>query len=281
MQVKRVLWFSVLIVFIWFTLACRTIDTLALLRSTTTPSAPRATRTPNRAATRAALANQSENSGEPTIMVAVTEPPVENTEPPAQPQNSEANAPPPTRAPTRRPAAPRATAPPQPTAVPPSPTSQFAYKIQESRCGPNVRTYIEGYVYEGSAAKNDVLVRISQGPDGQPDPNDDFRTGSDPRKGYYFQNIDVNAPHEGTWYLWVMDPTTMQRISEIAIVKTDAQRVEDSENSAGSCQSATVIFSTGGPRQPARTSVPTRTGTPSTGGENPTPTPTQDTHNDS
>lgn len=281
MRVKRIIWLGGLVVLVWFTLACRTIDTLALLRSTVTPSAPRAVRTPNRAATRAALANETDESASPTIMVAVTEPPAEPTQPPAQPQNTESNPPPPARAPTKRAAAPKPTARPPNTAVPPTPTSQYTYKIQESRCGPNVRTYIEGYVYDGSAPKNDVLVRISQGPDGQPDPNDDFRTGSDPRKGYFFQNIDVNAPHQGLWYLWVIDPATMQRISEIAIVKTDAQRVEDTENSAGSCQSATVIFSTGGPRAPARTSVPTRTGTPSTGGGNPTPTPTQDTLNDS
>lgn len=129
--------------------------------------------------------------------------------------------------------------------------------------------------------KNDLLVRISQGPDGQPDPNDDYRTGFDPkRKGYYYQNIDSNAPHDGTWYLWVIDPTTMQRISEIAIVKTDKERVEDSGNSSGSCQSATVNFATGAFRPTTRPTTPPATENPNaTPGA--TPSPTQDTGNDS
>jgi hypothetical protein len=135
-------------------------------------------------------------------------------------------------------------------------------------------------VYENSIGKNGVLVRISQGPDGQPDPNDDYRTGTDKnRNGYYFQNIDVNAPHGGLWYLWVLDPTTMQRISEIAIVKTDPQRVEDTSNSAGSCQSATVTFSNTGPRPVIPTLTPRPGRTP--GSTTPEPTPTHDPLNDS
>jgi hypothetical protein len=122
-----------------------------------------------------------------------------------------------------------------------------------------VRTYIEGFIYENGALKNDLLVRISQGPDGQPDPNDDFRTGSDPRRGYYFHNINANAPHGGIWYIWVIDPATMQRISTIAIVETHSERVEDSDSSSGSCQSATVSFSNQGPRGLVRTRVPTPT----------------------
>jgi hypothetical protein len=157
--------------------------------------------------------------------------------------------------------------------------------VSESRCGPNVQTYIEGYVYENGAAKNGVLVRISQGPDGQPDPNDDYRTGTDSAKpGYYIQNIDVHAPRGGLWYVWVVDLTNLQRISTIATVKTDAQRVEDTETSSGSCQSATVNFSNSGPVAPTRTRTPTRTpqgsrtptttGTPATATPTPTPTAT-------
>jgi hypothetical protein len=130
-----------------------------------------------------------------------------------------------------------------------------------------------------NVGKIDLLVRISQGPDGQPDPNDDYRTGTDPRrKGYYYHNIDANAPHDGTWYLWVIDPTTQQRISDIAIVKTDKERVEDSGNSAGSCQSATVNFTSAPPPPTARP-----TNTPRSGGNDatPRPSPTQDQLDDS
>jgi hypothetical protein len=152
----------------------------------------------------------------------------------------------------------------------------YPYRIKDSRCGPNVRTFIEGIVYEGSVGKNDLLVRISQGPDGLPDPNDDYRTGTDTKKpkGYYFQNINIGAPHGGTWYLWVIDPATGQRISEIAIVKTDSERVEDSGNSSGSCQSATVNF-TSQPAAPVR--PPTRTPLP----DEPDEEPTQDLGDDS
>lgn len=255
-----------------FALACRTVDTIALLRSTATPL-PRPTRTATRRITRAAENNPAAN-GTATAIVAVTDTPAPATAaaPAAAPRTQA-----PTRVPTRA-ATPRPTSLPAKTLPPPSPTSPYIYKIQESRCGPNVRTYIEGYVYEGYTPKNGVLIRISQGPDGQPDPNDDYLTGSDPRKGYFFQNIDANAPHGGTWYLWVMDPNTKQRISDIEIVKTDPQRIEDTENNPGSCQSATVTFSTSGPRPSLRTATPSATRDPNA---SPTPTPTQDILNDS
>ncbi len=275
MQVRKTIWVASLMLVLWIMLACRTLDTLALLRSTVTPSAPRATRTPKRIA----QADLQTSGASPTFIVAVTDPPEEPVEPEPPTEPPQAN---PASAPTRRPV-PQATARPPNTPVPPTPTSPYLYKIQESRCGPNVRTYIEGFVYENNVPKNGVIVRISQGPDGQPDPNDDFLTGSDPRKGYYFHNIDANAPHGGTWYLWVMDANAQQRLSEIAIVKTDPERVEDTENSSGSCQSAKVIFSTTGPCPACRTATPTRTRVPGTPGtpENPTQTPTQDLLNDS
>lgn len=247
-----------------FTLACRTADTIAQLRASPAATRARATRAATRVPTR--VSKQPTTIGEelPTEITAVTDlPPTPSNPQPRQPPTQASKS----AAPTRKPPAP----------PPSSPVSRFKYLIQESRCSPNVRTFIEGFVYENNVPKNDVLVRISQGPDGQPDPNDDYRTGTDPRKGYFFQNIDSNAPRAGTWYLWVIDPGTQQRISEIAIVKTDAQRVEDNENSSGSCQSAQLKFSTSGPvTNPAPTGTPSRTPNPDA-----QPTPTQDPLNDS
>jgi hypothetical protein len=271
MQSNRFFWLALIVSLIVFVLACQTAQTISNLLPQ--PSArTSARRTATREPTEVALEQQAQ---EPTAIIAITDvpPPTEIPTPIPQPTQ-----PPP---PTNRPAAPQPTQPPADTPIPVPTTPSYTYKIQESRCGPNVRTYIEGFVYEGSIGKNDVLVRISQGPDGGPDPNDDYRTGSDPRrKGYYYQNVDSNAPHGGTWYLWVIDPTTQQRISEIAIVKTDPERVEDSGTSAGSCQSATVNFSTGGPGSGPR---PTNTPRPTTGGNNnnATPTNTRDLGDDS
>ena len=85
-----------------------------------------------------------------------------------------------------------------------TPTPDFYYKVSFSNCGPNrYQTFIEGTVYENSVPKNGVLVRISQGPDGDPDPNQDDLTGNhrdlagSRRNGYFFQAIDVNRPHSG------------------------------------------------------------------------------------
>ena len=276
MNFKRLTFFILFAALLTFTLACRTAETIAQLRTAPTVTRPRATRAPTRVPTRISKQSETQNDASPTAIIAVTDVPPPPTNAPAPKPAQPTPAPKPV-VPTKKPAAPPPAKPTNPPPPPASPTSQYKYRIQESRCGPNVRTYIEGYVYENNQPKNDVLVRISQGPDGGPDPNDDYRTGTDPRKGYFFQNINIGAPHGGTWYLWVMDPGTQQRISEIAIVKTDSQRVEDSENSSGSCQSATIKFSTSGPAAPpARTAAPTRTTNP-----NAQPTPTQDPLNDS
>lgn len=270
---------------ILFILACRTAQTIAELRPDPTNTRPRPTRTGTRRLTR--IANEGKNAAvTPTAIVAATDAPPPPTDAPAQPTDEQPQA---TRASTKRPATarPQATQRPTNTPVPPPTVPQFPYRIKESRCGPNVRTFIEGFVYEGSVGKNDLLVRISQGPDGQPDPNDDFRTGSDSSKGkgYYFQNINIGAPHGGTWYIWVIDPATMKRISDIAIVKTDSERVEDNGTSSGSCQSAKVDFTTQPPPatpRPTNTRQPGNTPQPTTG-TNPTPQPsaTQDPLNDS
>lgn len=277
MLTKKFPQFAFILTIILLTLACRTADAIAQLYPAPANNRPHATRTSTRRPTRAALEPQNGNSAPPTL-VPETDVPAPPTDAPP-PRATANNKPPATRAPTNRPVAHPTTRPPN-TPVPPSPTSQYVYRVQESRCGPNVRTYIEGYVYEGSVGKNGLLVRISQGPDGQPDPNDDYKTGTDTkRKGYYYQNIDSNAPHDGTWYLWVIDPATQQRISEIAIVKTDKTRVEDSGNSSGSCQSATVNFSTQGPRPTTRPSnTPPATRDPNAA---PTPSPTHDPLDDS
>lgn len=273
MRSKRFIWSSLLLSVVILVLACRTVDTLAQLRPGAANNRIRATRTATKRPTRVANSAQP-NDATPTAIVAVTDVPSPPTDAPAAAEPTQPKSQP-ARPPTNRSAA-RPTERPPDTPVPPPPTPAYPYRIRESRCGPNVRTYIEGYVYEGSVGKNGLLVRISQGPDGQPDPNDDYKTGTDTkRKGYYYQNIDSNNPHAGTWYLWVIDPATMQRISEIAIVKTDGQRVEDSGNSAGSCQSATVSFTT---QPPPATPRPTATRNPNSGAQ---PTPTRDNLNDS
>lgn len=128
----------------------------------------------------------------------------------------------------------RALAPPK---VVPTPTPSFEYHVKSSWCGPNWQTFVEGTVSQNQSAKSGLLVRIAINPDGTP-VWDDYKTGTDPTKpGGYTQIIDANAPHGGLWYLWVVDPQTKQRISDIATVKTDPQRVEET-----SCQSATVDF---------------------------------------
>ncbi len=142
--------------------------------------------------------------------------------------------PPVTRAPVRAPTKTRT-----PTQIPATPTPSYLYHVNFSWCGPNWQTFVEGTVSQDSQPKNGLLVRISMGPDGLPGPGNDYRTGTDPAKpGGYTQIIDANAPHEGTWYLWVVDPQTKNRVSDIAIVKTDPKHVEEK-----SCQSATVNFS--------------------------------------
>lgn len=258
---------GLLIVVLAFALACRTIDLVSQARPDPTRTRPRPTSVAARATrTKVVVEAQIEPPTQEPQQIP-TDPPPPTSEPQQQPQ------------PTNRPQQPpRPTV--RPTDAPPAatPTPSFPFQVSESRCGPNVKTYIEGTIKENNVLKNGVLVRISQGPDGQPDPNEDFKTGNDPKNGYYIQNIDVNAPHEGTWYVWVIDPTTMQRISAIATVKTDAQRVEDSGNSSGSCQSATVNFTNQAPPPVQRTPTPSATTDPNGG---PTLTPTQDTGNDS
>jgi len=261
---------ALLLLLFVFALACRTTELVAQSRPTSTNTRPRPTRTE----TRKPRASRTQVVVEAQV-IPVTNTPAPNAAAPTdKPRATNAPNTPVPKNPTKPPA----TARPTNTQPAPTPTSQFLYQVTESRCGPNVRTYIEGTITENNTPKNDLLVRISQGPDGQPDPNDDFRTGSDPRKGYYFHNINVGAPHGGTWYIWVIDPATQQRISAIAIVKTDSERVEDSGTSAGSCQSATVNFSNKAPSPAPRTPTPSRTLDPNAG---PTPTKTQDPGNDS
>src|SRR5581483_11693024 len=103
--VRKTIWVASLMLVLWIMLACRTLDTLALLRSTVTPSAPRATRTPKRIA----QADLQTSGASPTFIVAVTDPPEEPVEPEPPTEPPQAN---PASAPTRRPV-------PQATARPP------------------------------------------------------------------------------------------------------------------------------------------------------------------
>lgn len=260
--------FVVIILIAGLALACRTADTLAQLVPARPTAVPEVTDVVKRAPTaRKHVAEKIPTT--PTEIVAATEEPATPEPPTVEPPT---DVPPPTDPPpTNRPPPPpkpAPTNPPPPTAVPPP---QYPYRVLESRCGPNVVTFIEGYVYDHGTPQNGMLVRISQGPDGQPDPNPDYRTGTDPRAGYYFQDIDSHAPHGGLWYLWVINPATNQRVSEISIVKTDPKRVEDTDSNPGSCQSATVNFTNDAPVVDNNPDA------------NPTagPTPTSDTLNDS
>lgn len=292
---RTIVWLTVVV---GLTLACQTATLVAKLRSTPTPIAQTyPSKSPTR---RVPIARRVTRATEeltplslnfpptefdriPTIAVSTPVIPIEPepTEPP-----SSSPAPRPTRAVTTRP-----TQVAQAAAQLPPPTPAFRFQVIESRCGPNVRTFIEGTIIENGIPKNGLFVRISQGPDGAPDPNDDYHTGTDPRPGYYFENIDANAPHGGLWYLWVVDPKTHERISTIAIVKTDPKRVEDTDDSPGSCQSALVNFGDqkgaavtfgGGTgalviptRGPTPTIDPNATPTPVGGLSTPTPWPTR------
>lgn len=127
---------------------------------------------------------------------------------------------------------------PTPTKIPPTPTPSYQYKVSFSWCGPNWLTFVEGTVTQSQTANNGLSVRIALDPDGSAIVKD-YKVGTDPTKpGGYTQIIDANAPHGGLWYLWVVDSQTNKRISDIAIVKTDAKRIDEV-----SCQSANVNFS--------------------------------------
>lgn len=105
-----------------------------------------------------------------------------------------------------------------PAKIAPKPTPSFEYHVKFAWCGPNWQTFVEGTVSQNQVPKNGLGVRIALDPDGTPAWND-YKSGTDPTKpGGYTQIIDANAPHIGLWYLWVVDPQTNQRISDIATV---------------------------------------------------------------
>ncbi len=171
----------------------------------------------------------------------------------------------------------------------PQPTPEFRYLVKNPYCGPNWKTFVEGTVTEGGEPVDGLLARISTNMGGDPAWTD-YKTGTDPEKpGGYTQIIDANRPHEGLWYVWLVDPDTNRRISEIATIKTDRVRVEDTDKSPGSCQSATIDFSSNyaatpteepyvteapdASHTPSRTATRTRTGTPYTSTPTRTRTP--------
>jgi hypothetical protein len=162
----------------------------------------------------------------------------------------------------------------------PQPTPEFRYQVVNPYCGPNWKTFVEGTITEGGEPMDGLLVRISTNQGGDPAWTD-YVSGADPTKpGGYTQIIDANRPREGLWYVWIVDPETKKRISEIATIKTDKVHVEDTDKSPGSCQSATIDFSSDYPTEPTeepyytatplltatrtRSFTPTRTGTPYT-----------------
>lgn len=154
-----------------------------------------------------------------------------------------------------------------------APKREFEFAISTSWCGPNRGgTFIEGTVYRDGERVDGLLVRLSVNPGGDPIVND-YRTGTDSTKpGGYTQIIGARGPRGGLWYIWLLDPQTKQRISDIATVKTDPTYVEDTDQTSGSCQSAVVDFANDPstapvPVQlespyPTDTSEPTETTTP-------------------
>jgi hypothetical protein len=231
---------------------CRLQDFIVQFRSTPTPEAVVAEVTATETAT--------EEVTQTPFIVVITATPLPATNTPV----ASATRPP---APTRIP--PTATRVMSPTPAP-TPTSAYYYRVSFSYCGPNFQTYVFGTVRDNSMVKDGVRVRLSDGYGG-PAMVNDYVTGTDRTKpGGYTQFINVNAPHGGLWYVWIVDDTG-QQISDIATVKTDAQRIEDTATSAGSCQSAQVDFSHGAVAPPTMTPYrsPTRSGTP------PTNTPTR------
>ncbi len=168
----------------------------------------------------------------------------------------------------------------------PQPTPEFRYQVTNPYCGPNWKTFVEGTLTEGGEPVDGLLVRISTNNGGDPAWTD-YVSGADPEKpGGYTQIIDANGPHEGLWYVWVVDPETKKRISEIATIKTDRVHVEDTAKSPGSCQSATIDFSSDYPSEqptqepyltatPLLTATRTRTYTPTRTGTVYTSTPTR------
>ncbi len=146
------------------------------------------------------------------------------------------------------------------------PTPEFRYVVTNPYCGPNWKTFVEGTVTEGGEPVDGLLARISTNKGGDPAWTD-YKTGTDPEKpGGYTQIIDAYRPHEGLWYVWLVDPDTNRRISEIATIKTDRVRVEDTDKSPGSCQSARIDFSSDYAAQPTeepyQTEAPDATDTP-------------------
>ena len=154
--------------------------------------------------------------------------------------------------------------------IPPTPTREFRFAISNAYCGPNYQTFVVGTVTQGGNTVNGLLVRISTNMGGDPAWND-YVTGTDKTKpGQYTQIIAAHRPLAGLWYLWLVDPTTKNRISDIATIKTDGTRVPDSNTSPGSCQSATINFADQG--YTGATATPTVTGTRTV---TPTTTPTR------
>jgi hypothetical protein len=258
-------WFALLLGASLVIAACRAGDFVAQYTSRPTATAPQArptkTETPGETATETEVPTDSEAPTE-TDVPTDTEAPTETE----VPTDTEAPAPAEVSVPTD-------TDEPTETEVP---TREFQYQISYSWCGPNQGiTFVEGTIYQDGDTQDGLLVRLAVNPGGDPIVND-YKAGTDPSKpGGYTQIIGANGPRGGLWYLWVVDPDTKQRISDIATVKTDAKYVEDTDQSSGSCQSAVVDFAndlstapipTGAPTAaPSSSPAPTSTGAPATG----------------
>ena len=235
--IRRMFWLAILILPV---LSCRTIN---VVQSFTADSqlenaSARATLTPTIPSTLPIAITGATLSPEPVAMAAGIATPTPQSDlvfvAPTQNAIPTIGVRPTTRAPIVR--APIKTS--TPTRIPATPAPSFAFHVDFSWCGPNWLTFVEGTVSQDGIPRDGLRVRVSLGPDGLPAWND-YVTGTDSTKpGGYTQIIDANSPHEGVWYLWLVDPQTSQRISDIAVVKTDAKRQNET-----SCQSATVNFS--------------------------------------
>ncbi len=131
-------------------------------------------------------------------------------------------------------------------APPPSPTRcPQEYCVTKATCIPDNNTRATGIVYENGVPKNGVRVRVSYADGGAPAAAD-FISGHDPinrdkldphNPGYYQVGIREGAAFDGNWWVFLMDDTGQNEISEGRWFKSTAVVT------ASSCQVGITDFS--------------------------------------
>jgi hypothetical protein len=141
---------------------------------------------------------------------------------------------------TRTPAPPTRIPPPTQTftpAPPPPPTrcpDQLCVIKTDCLSGQDTRAI--GHVYANGAPLNGVTVRVSYDYGGAPVAGD-FISGHDPinprnlwpgHDGYYQVGISEGSAKAGTWWVFVIDPSSKEPVSEGRTFTTQAQQTPDS-----------------------------------------------------